>query len=478
VTVTSSAKKLPLGVDLDGTLIRTDMLHETTLLLVKQRPWLLFALPFWLLGGKASLKQKIASRVRIDVGSIPLNDELHLYLQSEKAGNRKLGLFSASDQTIVRQMAERIGLFDVAMGSDGQTNLSGANKLTAIVASLGEEFVYAGNSSADFAVWRGARAAIVVGDADKLRPHVERLTQIEREFQVVRPGVAVWLKALRVHQWLKNGLLFVPLILAAPTVSVGVLPLFLIGFLVLSLLSSSTYLLNDLLDLEADRNHRSKKLRPLASGAISLHHGVLAGMGLLALAIAGLMTLPPVFAQVAAVYVVTTITYTFAIKRMMVLDALCLGFLFTLRIYAGALLMGGPAPYWLLAFSMFIFISLAFVKRHTEINAAKEAGSVQVAGRDYLVADLPMVQLMGMACAIGAVVVFLIYLGDQHFNAHVFSKPHWLALSCGAIGYWLLRIWMLTSRNQMHDDPIVFALKDRGSLGIVAVVMLSLALAW
>src|SRR5688572_10796241 len=336
------------------------MLYETVMLLLRQKPWLLFALPLWLLRGKAFLKRRIAERVQIDVDCIPLNEAFCEFLREQKP-HRRLGLFSASDHRIVQAFARRLGLFEVALGSDGRTNLSGSNMLASIEKTFGSDFVYAGNCGEDCQVWHRARGAIIVGRPASLRARVQKLTPIEREFAVEEGGLTAWIKALRLHQWVKNLLMFVPLVLAAPVVTAAVLPQFAVGFLVLSLMASSTYLLNDLLDLHADRQHRSKRLRPLASGAISIRAGVLASaaLGLLAVVLLGFMPLP--FVAAALVYLITTIAYSFAIKRVALLDVLCLGFLFTLRIFAGTVLLTGPAPYWLFAFSMFFFLSLAMV---------------------------------------------------------------------------------------------------------------------
>lgn len=469
---------VPLAVDLDGTLIFTDMLLESLMVLLAQRPLLLFLLPFWLLKGRAAFKQRIAERVRIDFSTIPVNEEFCAFLREEKMAGRRIGLFSAADDRIVKGMADRIGLFDVAVGSDGRTNLSGAAKRALIAETLGPDYVYAGNAPVDLDVWRGAKAAIVVCRSSRLQTRAGRLTTIERVFSPVGASPRQWVKALRVHQWAKNLLVFVPLLLSAPTANPLLLVQFALAFLTLNFLASATYLLNDLVDLEADRKHRSKRHRPFASGAISIASGILALVALALLTGLSLLFVPKTLLVPVAIYLVTTLAYSFAIKRVAVLDALCLGFLFTVRIAAGAALLSGPPPHWLFAFSMFFFTSLALVKRHTEINALKLSGKEQIAGRGYQAIDLPFVLAAGIGMAVCAIVVFLIYLGDQHFNRHLFSTPGWLALSCAAMTYWLMRIWLLTVRDEMHDDPIFFALRDRVSIAVGATVVLSLLLAW
>jgi 4-hydroxybenzoate polyprenyltransferase len=291
-------------------------------------------------------------------------------------------------------------------------------------------------------------------------------------------GLTTWLRAIRAHQWVKNLLIFVPAILAAPVVPFTVWPQLGLGFSVLGCFASAAYLLNDLVDLKADRTHRSKRLRPLAAGLITPRSCVLIGLTLAGAGAGLLLLMPAAFAVVALLYLTTTVLYSLALKRVAILDALCLGFLFTVRIYSGTVLLGGPTPYWLFAFSMFFFVSLALVKRYTEIYVAVRTGRDRLSGRAYRAADLSLVQIAGIGSAISAVVVFLIYLGDQQFNRKIFGAPYWLTLTCTALAFWLLHMWVLAGRDEMHDDPILFALRDKTSLSVAVVVLISLALAW
>jgi 4-hydroxybenzoate polyprenyltransferase len=475
----TNSSDLPIAVDLDGTLLRADTLHEGLVDIFSRRPWLLFPLLLQLLRGKAAFKQYVTRYARIDTNGIPVNSGLLDFLREEHGRGRRLGLFSAADQSIVAMFAERFGIFDLAVGSDGSRNLSGALKLAEIRERFGNSFVYAGDARVDLTIWREATAAIVVGRSRRIRDEVARHTPIEQTFVDGRPGVAMWLRALRGHQWAKNGLVFVPALLSLPTLQLLDLIMFLLAFLSLSAVASATYVLNDLIDLSSDRRHRTKRARPFASGKIPLSQAIVAVAGLTILVAAIASLLPNGFLVALLAYAVTTIAYSFVIKRVAMLDTLCLGFLFTLRIAAGAVLLeDDAAPYWLFAFSMFFFTSLAFVKRYTELLAAAGEGKSLIAGRGYQVRDLPVILAAGLGSALCSLVVFLIYLGDQHFNRALFSTPMWLGLAGGVLAYWLLRIWLLSVRDEMHDDPVLFALKDKTSFAMAMLVGVALLLAW
>lgn len=468
----------PIAVDLDGTLLRSDTLHEGLVQLLSRRPWMLFPLLLQLFRGKAAFKQYVTSHANIDIEGIPAHSELLDYLHEQKRSGRLLALVSAADQSIVTAFAKRFGIFDLAIGSDGVRNLSGEAKLAAIRDRLGDDFIYAGDAPVDLPIWRKASGAIVVGRSKRILTRVARDHHVERQF--IRGGsrLAAWPRALRVHQWAKNSLVFVPAMLSLPTLTPQDVALFLLAFVALSAVASATYLLNDISDLAADRAHRTKKLRPLASGMIPLSQGLAAVVVLAVFTAAIAVFLPSAFVIALAVYVATTLAYSVWIKRVPMLDVLCLGFLFTLRVAAGAVLLDNGTPYWLFAFCVFFFTSLAFVKRYTELLAAVSEGKAALAGRGYEVRDLPVVLAAGLGTALCSQVVFLIYLGDQHFNEALFDQPMWLGLAGGVLAYWLLRIWLLSVRDEMHDDPVLFALKDRASLTMAAVVGLALLLAW
>lgn len=473
-----SSERLPIAVDLDGTLLRSDTLHESLVSLLARRPWMILPLIFRLFAGKAAFKRYVTQHAEIDVASIPENAELVAYLTQAKGEGRRIGLFSAADDRVVAAFAERFGIFDLAVGSDGSRNLSGRNKLERIRTELGNDFVYAGDHRVDLPIWQASAGAIIVGGNQRIRARLVDRMPVERDFPRRTNRLRCWASALRVHQWAKNSLVFIAGLLALPILRPADLLSFLVAFVLLSVVASATYLINDLTDLAADRRHHSKKERPLASCSLPISQAVGAVLLLLALAAGLALLMPPAFLAPLGVYLATTVAYSFRLKQVAMLDVLCLGFLFTLRIAAGATLVPHETPYWLFAFSMFFFTSLALVKRYSELLAVGRNGNEAVAGRGYQSEDSPIVLAAGIGMAIGSLIIFLIYLADQHFNRNLFSNPGWLGLAGGVLAYWLLRVWLLTVRGQMHDDPVLFALRDRTSYVLGLVVALALFLAW
>lgn len=468
----------PLCVDLDGTLLLTDTLHEQLLRLVRRDPLKLLALPLWLKPGKAAFKRRLAEAVPLDLATLPVNEPLLDYLAAEHAKGRELALLSAADDGLVQAFAARIGLFAWAKGSDGALNLAGANKLAAIRAHYRDkEFAYAGNASVDLPIWADSAAALVAGDTRRLLPQVARRVPVEASFPYGPRGLSghlgAWLKALRPHQWAKNLLLFVPVLLAGPLAG---WPDYLeagLGFVIFGLLASAGYVVNDLLDLEADRRHRSKCLRPFAAGTLPLRDGVL-GVGLLLL-LAGILSalMPLAFVPAAFAYLVGTLAYSLALKREPMLDVLMLAGLFTVRVFAGAMILAVPISFWLLSFSMFLFLSLALVKRHAELAelARTPRAGEALLGRGYTVPELPLLLALGAATAVAANIIFLLYLIEEKFPSDVYRRPEWLWLIFPLLMLWLMRVWRLTVRGRMHEDPVFFALRDRASLLTGAAIL-------
>lgn len=470
----------PICVDLDGTLLRTDTLHEQVLLLARQAPLRLFALPFWLMKGKAVLKRRLAETVRLDVDTLPLNEPLLEHLALEHAKGREIALVSAADDSIVQAVARKLGLFAWACGSDGEANLDGRRKLRLIQERYGDRFTYAGNGPVDLLIWDGSHSALVAGDAVRFLPEVERRTRVEACFPFGPDGLLgharAWLKALRPHQWAKNMLLFVPILLAGPLAGWLDHLEALLGFVIFSLLASAGYVINDLLDLEADRRHRSKRARPFAAGMLTIRAGVLGIGTLLAVSLLLLLLMPLAFLPAAIAYFAGTLLYSLVLKREPMLDVLVLAGLFTVRVFAGAMVLPSPLSFWLLTFSMFLFLSLALVKRYAELAelAASNAGKVLI-GRGYTVPELPLLLSLGCAAAVGANVIFVIYLIDERFPSGLYHRPEWLWLVFPLLMLWLMRIWRLTVQGRMHEDPVFFALKDRFSLlmgGLVLALVL------
>ncbi|MCH8181080.1 MAG: UbiA family prenyltransferase [Proteobacteria bacterium] len=467
-----------LCVDLDGTLIHSDLLLESFLLLIKRNPLYLLLVPLWLLGGKARLKREIASRVTLDGAALPYTKPLVAWLREQKAAGRPLWLCTASDERLAQAVATHLGIFDGVLASNGQTNLSGRNKAAALVAKFGEKgFDYCGNEHVDLKVWPHARGAIVVNASASLAAQAARVTEVRGQYPFRAGGPKVVLKALRVHQWAKNALIFVPVAAAHLLGDVTVLGQAVLAFVAFSLCASSVYLLNDMLDLEADRQHHSKCHRPFAAGTLGLLFGLLAAPLLLVAALLiSLCLLSAKFLLVLAAYYVVTLAYSFVLKRMVMVDVLTLAGLYTVRIVAGAAATGIALSFWLLMFAVFIFLSLAIVKRYAELHVMKLQGKLKAQGRGYQVEDLSLLQSLGASSGYLSILVLALYLNTPDI-ARMYHHPKIVWLLVPIMLYWISRIWMQTHRGNMHDDPLVYALKDRISLvtGAMAAVVLALA---
>jgi 4-hydroxybenzoate polyprenyltransferase/phosphoserine phosphatase len=469
----------PLVVDIDGTLLRTDLLYESVAALLRRNPLMAVMLPVWLsLGGKAGLKRRLTEHATVDVEGLPANEPFVDWLRGQKAAGRTLALFSASDQRLADQVAARFDLFDRVLGSDGVTNRAGTGKLAAIREAFGDQAVYAGDSKADLAVWPGCAGAVLVGpDTEKLRSALPPDYKVEASFPAPRPSLKTWVKALRLHQWAKNGLIFVAPLLAGLITQPQTLAASLLGFLVFGLLASATYLLNDLIDLPEDRRHRSKRHRPLAAGALPLSLGLTAAPALFLAAAVLSSALPGAFALTAGAYLAVTLAYSLRIKREPIIDVVVLAGLFTIRIAAGVAAAGTEMTAWLLTFSMFFFLSLAAIKRYTECRAMAEEGKTSVAGRGYRAADAPWLMSMGAAAGFCSTLVFFIYLVDASSPMRHYATPQWLWAICVILAYWLSRVWLLAGRGEMNDDPVLFAVKDRTSWLLGGLIVLTVIFA-
>jgi 4-hydroxybenzoate polyprenyltransferase/phosphoserine phosphatase len=470
-----ASSALPLYVDLDGTLMRSDLLLESFLELLKRNLLYLFLVPLWLLRGKAALKQEIASRVSVRVDLLPWNTEFVDYLREQKALGRRLVLISASDQRLVDAVARHLGLFDAAIGSDGKYNCSGSQKQQ-IIAAEAPQYVYAGDRDVDLDVWRHAAAAIPVNVSPALRARVAAMLPIEAEFTRTPGGLKGCVRSLRLHQWLKNTLVLLPLVLAHELTNTGLFLQALLAFLSFGLCASSVYVLNDLLDLPSDRQHYSKRLRPLASGEIPLLTGLLISPALLVMSFALANQLPQAFIIILGVYYLCTGFYSFVLKRIMLVDVIMLAALYTLRIIAGAAAVSVVPSFWLLAFSMFLFFSLAVVKRYTELDYLQKAGIDQSEGRGYYAQDLNMMAMFGSTSALLSVMVFALYINNDDTREQ-YATPELLWLLCPLLLYLVTRIWLLAARGQIAEDPIVFAIKDRVSQALILSAGLLLWLA-
>lgn len=466
----------PLAVDLDGSLVRTDTLWETLFTLLRDQPLALLAALASLRHGRAAFKAHLVSRAPLDVADLPLNTPLIDWLRQEGATGRLLVLATATDQHVAQALADRVGLFAQVLASDGHHNLKGPAKAAALVERFGRGgFDYVGDARADLPVWAAARHAIVVGDAGLVRA-ASQVATVEHVFAPAPRAPALW-RALRLHQWAKNLLLFLPL-LAAHQVGNGTqLLAAALAFLAFGLTASAVYLLNDLLDLSADRRHPGKCRRPFAAGTLPLAWGLLlAPLLLLGAAAISLLWLPAAFGAVLVTYFLLTSAYSWDFKRRPILDVMTLAMLYTLRVIAGGAAVALWPSFWLLALSLFLFFSLALVKRYAELDSLKGRGELTSGGRGWYVDDLPLIGGLGAAAGLGAVLVLALYI-DSEPARRLYQLPEALWLITPLLLYWVSYLWFKTHRGEMHDDPVVFALRDKVSLGIggvaVAIVLLA-----
>lgn len=472
-------RSVPLCVDLDGSLIHSDLLLESFLQLLKRNPLYLLLLPLWLWRGKAVLKAEIARRVEINASTLPYTEGFLAWLKQERQRGRALWLCTASDRKLADGVAGYLGIFDGVVASDGRRNVSGTQKAKELVERFGERgFDYCGNHRVDLKVWRHARSSIVVNGSPSLSGRAASCAPLVAEFAAPQGQFRQILKALRVHQWAKNALVIVPVAAAHRLSEVDVLGASLIAFLAFSLCASSVYLLNDMLDLEADRQHPRKCKRPFASGQLSLVHGLVgAPLLLLGAFTVAAACLPGAFLLLLVTYYGVTVAYSFGLKRLVMIDVLTLAGLYTIRIVAGAAATGIELSFWLLLFAIFVFLSLAIVKRYAELRTAREAGKLSASGRGYQVDDLNLLQSLGAASGYISVLVLALYVNSPDI-ADLYHHPKAVWALCPIMLYWISRVWLKTYRGRMNDDPLVFALRDPVSVltGLAGAVVLWLAL--
>ncbi|NMO20393.1 UbiA family prenyltransferase [Pyxidicoccus fallax] len=464
---------VPLAVDLDGTLVRTDTLHENLLALFKHAPWLMLLVPLWVLKGKAFFKAEVARRVALDAARLPYNEELLAWLREEKARGRQLVLATAADRRIADGVAAHLGLFSDVYASDGTVNLSGARKLARLKESLGT-FDYAGNDAVDMPLWRESRQVVVVHAPAGVLKRAHGLgRQVHRVFEKPRVGARVWVKALRVHQWAKNALVFVPLLAAHKAAQPDMLLQAVLGFTAFSLCASSVYVLNDMLDLDSDRRHPTKCKRPFAACALPVSTGVFLAPALLLAGALVCFFLPPAFAALLATYYALTLAYSLRLKQVVMLDVLVLAGLYTVRIFGGSLAVGVPTSSWLMMFSMFLFLSLALVKRLSEVRRLRLSNEKAAHGRGYLAQDYEQLASLGAAAGQVSVLVLALYITSKEVTA-LYTYPERLWLLCPVMLYWVGRVWVLAHRGLVNEDPLVFALRDRVSyaVGLVSALVL------
>ncbi|WP_296743894.1 UbiA family prenyltransferase [Mesorhizobium sp.] len=463
----SDRNAIPLAVDLDGTLIATDLLWEGLFILLKKNPLYLFLIPVWLAGGPARLKQQISARIDIDPASLPYRAELLDRLRSEHHEGRKIVLATGTPRKFAEAVAAHLGIFDRVLATDGPHNMTSGRKRASLVAAYGDGgFDYAGNSRHDLPVFDVAREAIVVAP-DRSAARWQAAHGAET-LPAPKPTRKTFIKMLRVHQWLKNSLIAVPMVLSHQYFNVGMIWDCLLAFVSFSAVASAIYIVNDFFDLALDRKHPTKRNRPFASGALSIPFGLGAIATLLAIGVAAGSLLPIEFLGVLGGYIVVTTAYSLSFKRMLLIDVLTLAGLYTIRVLAGAAATGVDVSFWLLAFSIFFFLSLALVKRFVELRTTAIPPGERIAGRGYRTEDQEIVAQAGMASAFSSALVLALYM-DSTAVRELYPHPWVMWPLAPIVLYLTMRVWILARRDEMHDDPVVFIIRDWRSQIVVAI---------
>ncbi len=477
---------VPLCVDLDGTLVKSDTLLDSVLVLARQNPAALLRIPGWLQGGKARFKQEVTAAVTLDVQHLPYNRPLLEWLREQAGQGRSIYLATAADRGLAERVAGHLDIFRGVLASDGATNLAGGNKLAAFQERFGDNFCYIGNASPDAPLLQVCRTPMMANPTRGLRSALRGQPSM-RVFADRGHAATSWLKAVRLHQWAKNVLVIVPLLLGHAWFRANIVAA-LVAFVSFGMCASATYILNDLLDLEADRRHPRKARRPFAAGDLSPLAGLAAVTGLLAASLALALLLPRLFASLPGaaplpqpygflkwllIYTATTLLYSLYLKRKLLLDVFLLSGLYTVRILAGSAATGVPVSAWLAGFSVFFFLSLAFVKRFSEMEGLRERGGAVSFGRGYMVSDLEQLRALGTGAAYAAVVVVTLYINSPEVRP-LYEHHRRLWLVVPLVLLWLSQVWLLASRGEMHDDPVVWAITDKRSLllgALLAVVV-------
>jgi 4-hydroxybenzoate polyprenyltransferase/phosphoserine phosphatase len=477
-TVSESSARRPLCVDLDGTLVKSDTLVDSLLLLVRGQPLQAALAPLWLAGGKAAFKAQVASRVSLDVDHLPWNHRLLEYLSGQHAMGRKLYLATGADARVAYRIADHLGFFEEVLASDGETNKTGNHKLASLRERFPEQgFDYIGNARPDWPVLAQCGDAMVANPTRSLRSLIRSgKISVSRSFDDRAAIGKSFFRAIRLHQWAKNILIFVPLLLAHQLK----LPLILntlLAFVCFSFCASATYIVNDLLDIEADRRHPKKRFRPFAAGDLSAATGIMIAALFLAAGFAGAAAfLPRAFLYWLITYLVTTLAYSLRLKRVVLVDVLLLSGLYTVRLLAGVAAAGVRSSAWFSAFSVFLFLSLAIVKRFSELQNIRSQGGSLANGRGYVLSDIEQLRSFGTMSGLAAVVIFALYINGTEIRA-LYRNPDRMWLIMPLLILWIFRVWLLASRGELDEDPVIFAVTDRMSLLICLCIALIAAFA-
>ena len=470
-----SDKVLPVVyVDLDGTLTASDSLWDSLALLLGRAPLTVFLVPLWLLGGRSQLKVAVALRLVPNVALLPYRNDLIDWLRQRRALGHEIVLATAAHERIANAVAAHLGLFDRVLATTPERNLKGEAKLTAIRTDVrSRSFIYVGDHASDLPIWRAAQTAVLVGDGKRFAKGLAGVT-VEAEFGESPHRVRALIKALRPHQWVKNILVFLPLIAAHQVLVPATIGAVAALFVAFCMCASAVYLINDLVDIEHDRVHPRKCRRPFAAGTLPVSWGLALAPMLFfsALVIAFTISLPTL--EILLTYSIITTVYSFSLKRILLIDVFTLAALYTMRAVAGNLAIDLPFSPWLMAFLVFLFLSLAFCKRYAELDSMTKRGDVAIAGRGYRSVDLLPVGVFGIGSGFIAALVLGLYVTSGTVS-QMYGNPAALWFASPLVLFWLCRTWLITWRGDMHDDPIIFAAKDRLTYAVsVTIAMLLL----
>lgn len=444
-------------VDLDGTLVRTDTLVEGLLGFLRDpRNWT--GLWRWPLRGPAALKRQVAARAPLDLTLLPYEHTLIDYLQAQRGCGRRLVLATAADRELADGVNAHLKLFDEVIASDGIRNLKGRAKGDTLAKRFGAgNFTYVGNSWPDLQIWRRAGSAVLVNVPHRLNDKVAKITRVERRIDDRPPRVPSFLKALRPHQWLKNLLVFLPILTANALRDGRAWADAAVMFTAFCASAAAVYIVNDLTDLSADRGHPRKRRRPFASGDLPLTVGLVAAPLLLAMGVA--LGLAIGTAHIIALYAVCSLAYSIKLKELPLVDVFTLALLYTLRVFGGAEASHYRLSPWFLAFSIFLFLSLATVKRVSELMDLKRRDMRTPDRRGYEADDIAILQAMGVGATFVSAMVLALFIQSDSVAAR-YTHPELLWVIVPLALFWQCRLWLSTARGYMHDDPIVYAARD------------------
>ena len=464
-------------VDLDGTLVHTDTLYELCILALKQNLLLIFVIPIWLFRGKAFFKAKLSSCAEIPTETLLYNDAVLEYLKKKKTGGASLYLVTASHQNIANAVAKYLGFFTDQFGSTEHNNIKGKNKADFLNEKFGEfGYEYIGNDDSDLSVWKSSSRAVVVSDSGHLFEKAKKINKDVTSLPALtKSGFKSYLKLMRPHQWVKNVLILLPLVLSHSFTDVDKVLLSVYGFILFSLTASGIYIFNDLVDISNDRVHPVKSKRPLAAGEVSVVHGVMLGLLLWTVSLTVAYLKFDYLFLILLGYIVLNFLYSFLLKRLVLVDVVVLAGFYIIRIITGAVIIKVALSFWLITFSLFVFFSLALVKRYSEI-ALYTQDSTEVKGRGYLREDEFITTILGVASGLVSVLVMALYIHDDRTRI-MYSDSNWLWLTIPALLYWVSRLWLLAHRKLLTEDPIRFAIRDKESYLILGILLFSVYMA-